>query len=104
MKACTAVTLLLSLIKGANTMFRYAEIDENGIVFAVSYMEEEIDKPTLILISDDFDITNKKYINGEWIEYIPEPVPEPPLSEMEQSILETAINTDYLVCLADLGV
>lgn len=85
-------------------MFRYAEIDENGIVFAVSYMEEEIDKPTLILITEDFDITNKKYINGEWIEYIPEPEPEPPLSEMEQSILETAINTDYLVCLADLGV
>lgn len=85
-------------------MFRYAEIDENGIVFAVSYMEEEIDKPTLILISEDFDITNKKYINGEWIEYIPEPEPEPQLSEMEQSILETAINTDYLVCLADLGV
>lgn len=85
-------------------MFRYAEIDENGIVFAVSYMEEEIDKPTLILISEDFDITNKKYINGEWIEYIPEPEPEPPLSEIEQSILETVINTDYLVCLADLGV
>lgn len=37
----------------------------------------------------------------------PEPQPEPapePLSDQEQLLLDTAINTEYLVTLADLGL
>ena len=39
----------------------------------------------------------------------PEPEPEPesepePLTEIEQCILDTSLNTEYLVCLADLGI
>lgn len=33
----------------------------------------------------------------------PEPAPEP-LSDQEQLLLDTAINTEYLVTLADLGL
>ena len=34
-----------------------------------------------------------------------EPIqPEEQLSEIETAILDTAVNTEYLVCLADLGI
>ena len=35
---------------------------------------------------------------------IPEPTPEPPLSETEQAILDTTINVDYLVCMKELEI
>lgn len=38
---------------------------------------------------------------GTFSEYTP---PEPPLSETEQAILDTAINVDYLVCLKELEI
>lgn len=52
------------------------------------------------------EIIGKKYIRdiSTW-ENVPKPIHEPePLSEQEQAVLDTAINTDYLVCLADLGL
>ncbi len=58
-------------------MYRYAIINiKTGIVKGISNLTGEVNKPDMILISSDFDITNKKYINGEWIEYTPEPLPE----------------------------
>lgn len=30
--------------------------------------------------------------------------PAKPLTEQEQAILDTAVNTEYLVCLADMGM
>lgn len=30
--------------------------------------------------------------------------PEKPLTEQEQAIIDTAINTEYLVCLADMSM
>lgn len=56
------------------------------------------------------ELNNKFYINqkydreqqkwsGEYVQ--PKPAP---LSEQQQSILDTAINIEYLVCLADLGI
>lgn len=46
-------------------------------------------------------ITAEEYkeITGE--DYIPQ---EKPLTEQEQAILDTAVNTEYLVCLADMGM
>lgn len=44
---------------------------------------------------------------GTFSEYTPpepEPTPEPPLSETEQAILDTAINVDYLVCMKELEI
>ena len=47
---------------------------------------------------------------GEFSEVVtpepePETEPEPkPLSDTEAAILDTSINTEYLVCLADLGI
>lgn len=65
-------------------MYRYAIINlKTGIVEGVSYLSGEINKPDMILIPSDFDITNKKYINGEWVEYTPEPLPEPEPTQLD---------------------
>lgn len=44
----------------------------------------------------DFD---KEEWTDEWYT-----LPEPPLTDSEQAILETAANTEYLVCLAELNM
>lgn len=50
----------------------------------------------------------EEYSNGTTVKYTkstekfnPE---KPQLTDVEQTILETAINIEYLVCLADLGI
>lgn len=48
-----------------------------------------------------------EYSNGTTtIEKKPSDVKQEPesLSEIETAILDTAVNTEYLVCLADLGI
>lgn len=84
-------------------LYRYAQIDENGIVFCDSYLSGIIEAPNLILIDFDFDLTNKKYENGKWFLYTPEPIKEF-LSDNEQAVLDTALNVEYLVCLNDMGL
>ncbi|MEA5085592.1 MAG: hypothetical protein VB018_15840 [Lachnospiraceae bacterium] len=82
-------------------MFRYAQINENGIVVSDSYLSGEVTAENMISIAEDFVLTNKKYVDGEWVEYVPEPIVEV-LTEQERTILETAVSIDYLVCLADM--
>ena len=61
-------------------MFRYAQINiETGIVEGDSYLSKEMEQPNLIPVAEDFDLTNKKYVNGEWIEYVPEAEEEEPI-------------------------
>lgn len=85
-------------------MFRYALINNDGFVYGESFLSGEVDSPNMILVDEGFSLENKKYINGVWAGYIPESTPEILLTDQEQSILETAINTEYLVALADLGL
>ena len=82
-------------------MFRYAQIDENGYVVSDSHLSGEVTADNMIPVSDDFDLSNKRYVDGEWQTYEPSYVEE--LSEAEQVIFETEINTEYLVALAELG-
>lgn len=84
-------------------MFRYAQINEGGFVISDSYLSGEVKDDNMIAIAEDFNITNKKYVGERWMEYTPEVVTKT-LSEQEKTILETAVNIDYLVCLADMGV
>ena len=66
-------------------MYRYAIINiETGLVEGISNLTGEVNKPDMILIDDDFDITNKKYINGEWVEYTPEPLPLPKPTQLDE--------------------
>ena len=82
-------------------MYRYAQIDENGYVVSDSHLSGEVTADNMITVSDDFDLSNKRYVDGEWQTYEPSYVEE--LSEAEQAVFETEINTEYLVALAELG-
>ena len=86
-------------------MFRYAQIDENGYVMSDSYLSGEVKADNMIIISDDFDLTNKKYINGKWVEYTPEPIePEKTqLDKIEEIITNTALTTEYMACLQEIN-
>lgn len=83
-------------------MKKYAQIDKNNICFATANLDDGTIVPDNWIAVDSETVIGKRYNNGIW-EDGPEPEPEP-LSENEQAILDTAINTEYLVCLADLGL
>ena len=75
----------------------YAVLNEANICVAMSSRKDVYDN----FAETNVDRLGKKYENGEWIEV---PIPEPPLSETEQAILDTAINVDYLVCMKELEI
>lgn len=84
-------------------MKRYAQTDENKICFATANLTDNIVAPDdWILIKSHDDVLGKVYSNGIW-EDGPQPEPEP-LPMPEQTILDIAINSEYLVCLADLNL
>ena len=64
-------------------MFTYALIREDGTVYGTSSHPNTINNKNAILVSEDFNITNKKYVNGEWVEYTPEPLPEPEPTQLD---------------------
>lgn len=83
-------------------MFKYATINESGIVIGISYLSGEVNKSDMILLEEDFDITGKKYQNGEWIEYVEEEkIPE----ITQQEIINAQIINDleYLKCMIELS-
>ena len=50
-------------------MIRYAQIDiETGMVVSDSYLSDIVEAENMIQIDEGFDLTNKKYVNGEWVE------------------------------------
>ena len=53
-------------------MFTYVQIAEDGTIVGISFLSGEVDSPNLIRVSDDFDITNKKWNGKEFIEFVPE--------------------------------
>lgn len=65
-------------------MYRYAQITDSGYVMGDSHLSGEVDYPNMIPISDDFDLTNKRYVDGKWEEYTPAPPPDPEPSEFEK--------------------
>lgn len=87
-----------------NNNYFYAQIDSNNICYVISNLSGEVKSNDMIRLSEyDISLLGKKYDNGKWIE-IEETKEEIPLSDMEQTIQETAVNTEYLVALADLGL
>jgi hypothetical protein len=71
-------------------MFIYVEIDENGIPFSRLMTPDEIISDTMIPVTEDFDWTSKKYFDGDWVDYIPEPV-EPETTQLDR--MEEKIDT-----------
>ena len=82
-------------------MYRYAQINSDGYLVSDSYLSNEVKADNMIPISEDFDLTNKRYINGKWEEYTPEPVPEV-LTEEQEALYQTQINTEEMLCLMEL--
>lgn len=85
---------------------RYAQIADSGYVISDSYLTGEIELPDMIPISDDFDLTNKKYVGGKWESYTPAPPPEPQPSEMEilkEQVAELQAQNAALIEGAQIG-
>ena len=97
-------------------MKNYAMISKNRVIGVLLNQETEPEwgatpdgSPVLAIPCDDTVTLGMIYDpeTGAFSEYTPaepEPTPEPPLSETEQAILETAINVDYLVCMKELEI
>jgi hypothetical protein len=73
----------------------YAQIDANGVCFAVSNLTDVVDSPNLIPIdSPDSDILWRKYVNGVWStdKFEPAlPTPEPTLEERFAELKESQL-------------
>ena len=73
-------------------MIRYAQIDlDTGMVVSDSYLSCEVEAENMIQIEESFDLTNKRYIDGNWIEYVPES------NETENNNNETEISDAELI-------
>lgn len=73
-------------------MIRYAQIDiKTGMVISDSYLSGEVEAENMIQIEESFDLTNKRYIDGNWIEYVPES------NETENNNNETEISDAELI-------
>lgn len=73
-------------------MIRYAQIDiKTGMVISDSYLSGEVEAENMIQIEESFDLTNKRYVNGNWIEYVPES------NETENNNNETEISDTELI-------
>lgn len=72
-------------------MYRYAQINDEGYVVADSYLSGEVIKDYMIPIAVDFDLKNKKYVNGEWVSYEPEPELQPELQPTETEMIQAEL-------------
>ena len=73
-------------------MIRYAQIDiKTGMVISDSYLSGEVEAENMIQVEEGFDLTNKRYIDGNWIEYVPES------NETENNNNETEISDAELI-------
>ena len=85
-------------------MIRYAQIDiKTGLVISDSYLSGEVEAENMIQIEEGFDLTNKRYIDGNWIEYEPEktePTEETKddeISDMEIIQAEMLLNQESII-------
>ena len=80
------------LLKEAIKLIRYAQIDiKTGLVISDSYLSGEVEAENMIQIEEGFDLTNKRYIDGNWIEYVPNE------NETENNNNETEISDAELI-------
>ena len=76
-------------------MNRYIQIDTNtGQIIGENYTTGIIEREDMILVDSDFDKTNKKYKDGEWVSFIPKPVDSRPV---EEPITQEEVNATILL-------
>ena len=66
---------------------RYAQINKDGFVISDSNLSGEVEADNMIPLEEDFDLLNKRYVDGQWEEYTPlEPAePEPDGQDVVQA-------------------
>ena len=78
-------------------MIRYAQIDsKTGLVISDSYLSGEVEAENMIQIEEDFDLTNKRYVDGNWVEYVPESN-ETEISDAELIQAEMLLNQESII-------
>lgn len=84
-------------------MFRYAQINKNGVVTSDSQLSREVISENMIPIDNDFDLTNKKYNieTKEWESYT-QLEPQELESTQEEVQAQTLLNTEYLVIMSEI--
>lgn len=81
-----------------------AQLNDKNICTTVLQTFKSVVGENVIPIQNmDTSLIGKIYNNGVWEEVPIEPIPEPPLTETEQTVLETSLNVEYLMCLAELN-
>lgn len=81
-----------------------AQLNDKNICTTVLQTFKSVAGENVIPIQNmDASLIGKIYNNGVWEEVPVEPIPEPPLTETEQTVLETSLNVEYLMCLAELN-
>ena len=83
-------------------MRRYVKIDNDGIPIEEAWTEFEPPQD-FFEVPDDLNLSNKKYVDGEWVDIVPNPM-ENALSDEEQAMLEMQTNVEYLVELAEMNM
>ena len=78
-------------------MYTYALLDVNNICTGFVEISKKIIKKGYLLIEQrDTSLIGKVWGGESWT--------DGELTEDQQAALDTAVNVDYLVCLADLGI
>ena len=78
-------------------MYTYALLDVNNICTGFVEISKKIIKVGYLLIEQrDTSLIGKVWDGESWT--------DGELTDEQQAALDTAVNVDYLVCLADLGI
>lgn len=78
-------------------MYTYALLDVNGICTGFVEVSRKIIKVGYLLVEQrDTSLIGKVWNGESWTDGA--------LTDAQQTALDTSINTEYLVCLADLGL
>ena len=79
----------------------YAQLNKENICIGVSQLSKTATSSLMVALpSMDISLVGRKYNEGVWGEV--ERV-EPPLTDMEQTLLEVALQVEYLTCLQELN-
>ncbi len=92
------------IIKEEQENIPYAQINEDGICFAVSSLSGVVEDLHLIRLETyDESLLGKKYEDGSWQEILQPEMQAQELSDTERAIFETQANTEYIACLLEGG-
>lgn len=74
--------------------FIYAQLNQENICVAVSYLSGEVQKENMIRIDQDtaLNCMGKRYANGIWEEMPEEPMPEPENQPTNEDIMNLLVN------------